>query len=167
MSHYTYCPECSWPHHGDIISKRLPWDRRSLNSGVTLRSVRALPHTPSTSSCSLMRRVNEYIWDHCWALIVTWCLARKQATKNDLIITFPYTKCFLFLMIRNIKTYLKQMAFLMSLSQALIWTASLVSITYCAWPSNWEKQEQIKCADVQRVQFSMIRIFGCVQQHRM
>lgn len=73
--------------------------------------------------------------------------------------TCPNTKCFLFLMIQNTKTYLKQMAFLMSLSQALIWTASLVSITYCAWPSNWEKQEEIKCADVQCAQFSLIRIF--------
>lgn len=32
--------------------------------------------------------------------------------------------------------YLRQMLFLMSLSQALIWTASRVSITYCADPSS-------------------------------
>lgn len=33
--------------------------------------------------------------------------------------------------------YLRQMPFLMSLSQALICTASRVSITYCADPSSW------------------------------
>lgn len=73
--------------NADITSKRLPWDRWSLNSGVLLRLVRALPHTPSTSSFSLMRRFKECIWDLSFDC---------HACKHYLIIAFQYTLWFHF-----------------------------------------------------------------------